>query len=81
MTLFKFTFPMKDFPICVSMALIHISTSLSSFLHVEGCGAISRAAALFRALPSLSLRRLEVLTQLSESPRSISVLTVRSSRL
>lgn len=32
--LFKFTFTMKDFSICVSMALIQIYISLSSFLHL-----------------------------------------------
>lgn len=32
--LFKFTFTMKDFSICVSMALIQFYISLSSFLHL-----------------------------------------------
>lgn len=52
--LFKFAFTTEDFPLCVSMALIPIYISLSSFLHLWGFGVVSEAAAApFHALLSL----------------------------
>lgn len=81
MILFKFTFPMKDFPICFNGTHSH----LHFFEQFSACGGFrchfQRSSHVSCHLESVSLRKLEVLTQLSESPRSISGLPVCSSQL